>query len=176
MVEFWGDDDFGATVLLASGGGGVGGYGIVFTSAACSESGGVNAEVVLQRLHHGGCTKRGEVPVVADIGARDGDVVGVALYQHVVVFIILDDLGNLAENVHSGGGDVVAAAFVKHVVGKGDVDHSFQHFDINVFQFVGVERTGEVVGEHHVEGVGFGFRLDKLFDVFVGGVDFVNEF
>ena len=69
LVEFWGDDDLGATVLLTSGSGGVGGYGVVFTSAACSESGGVNAEVVLQRLHHGGCAKRGEIPVVADIGA-----------------------------------------------------------------------------------------------------------
>ena len=60
--------------------------GFVFAAAACRESCGVDSEIILKRLHHRRCAQSGEVPVIAYVdGARDGDIVGIAFHEHIIV-------------------------------------------------------------------------------------------
>ena len=97
LIEFGGDDDLGAAVALTARFGVVVGNRVVFAAAACRESCGVDSEIILKRLHHRRCAQSGEVPVIAYVGARDGDIVGIAFHEHIVVVVILDDLGDLAQ-------------------------------------------------------------------------------
>lgn len=93
LVEFRCDDDFGPAVTLLAHFGIVVGDRVVLAAAAGCEARGIDAEIVLQALHHAAGTKCGKVPIVADVLTRDRHIVRVALHQHVVIGVVLDDLG-----------------------------------------------------------------------------------
>ena len=93
LVEFRGDDDLRATVALAANSGIIAGDGIVLTTATRGQALRVYAIAILKFLYDTGGTQCGEVPVVADILTTDGHVVGVTLDEHLIVAIIVDDLG-----------------------------------------------------------------------------------
>lgn len=94
LVEFRCDDDFGSAVTLLAHFGIVVGDGVVLAAASGREARGIDAEVVLQALHHAAGTKCRKVPVVADVLTRDRHIVRIALHQHVVIGVVLDDLGD----------------------------------------------------------------------------------
>ena len=52
LIEAGSDYDLRASVELSTGGGVVGGDGVVFATATGSEAGGVDTEVVLEHLHY----------------------------------------------------------------------------------------------------------------------------
>lgn len=76
------------------------------------------------------------------VGARNGHRVGVALYEDVVVAIVLDYFRNLAEGGHGAAVDLVAARLEEHVVGKRDIDHAFEHAHVDLVLVGARERTG----------------------------------
>ena len=130
----------------------------------------------MQHLNHTRSTQGREIPVVADVGARDGHIVGVALNEDFKVFVVAQDFGNLGESGFGAIVDFVRTGTVEHVVGQRNVDHSFEHLDVHLLEFVARERERQVVGKYEVEGVAFGLGFHQLLDVLVGSVDFVHEF
>ena len=131
--------------------------------------------MVLQILHHARGTQTREVPVVADVLAIDRHVVGVTFDEHIVVFVVHDDLGNLRQRLFGTAVDLVGTALVEHVVGQRDVDNTLQHLHINLLQLFLRKRTSEVVGENHVQRVALRLHLDEMTDVLVRLIDLIDE-
>ena len=175
LVELRRDDNLGAAVALLAYLRSVGGNRVKLATAAGCQALGVNTVLVLQLLYDTGGTQTGEVPVVADVLTRDGHVVGVSFDEHIVVFVVLDDLGNLRERLCCAFVDFVRAALVEHVVCQGDVDDTFQHLYVNFLELFLGERTCEVVGEYHVQRVALALHFHQVADVLVRLVDLVDE-
>ena len=126
-------------------------------------------------MHHTRCTQGREVPVVADVGARDGHIVGVAFHQDLEIAIVGEDFGNLRERGFRTVVHFVRAGAVEHVVGQRHIDHALEHLHVDFLQFVASEGAGEVVGEHKIKRVALALGFHELFDVAVGGIDLVDE-
>ena len=118
LIKLRRDDDLSATVALLAGLCVIGSNRVVLTTTTCRQTLRIHAIVVLQCLNHAGGTQGREVPVVTDVGFRDGHIVGITLNQNIVVLIVLDDLGNLREGLRCTGIDLIRAALVKHIVGQ----------------------------------------------------------
>ena len=175
LIELGCDDDLRAAVTLTTKFGVVGSHGIVLTATGCRETVGRDAVVVLQHLNDTRCTKCREIPVVADVGASDGHIVGVAFYQYLKVLVVTKDFSNLGEGSLCTVVHFVGSRAIEHIVGKRYINYTLEHFDIHLLEFVAREGASEVVGEHKVERIALGLSLHKLLDVFVGSVDFVDE-
>ena len=129
----------------------------------------------MQHLNDARSAKCREIPVVADVGARDGHIVGVAFYQDFELTIVGQDLGDLRERGFRPIVYLVRAGTVEHVVGERHIDYALEHLHVDLLQFVASERTREVVGEHKIERVALGLGFHELFDIPVGGIDLVDE-
>ena len=150
LIELRCDDDLRAAVALTTKFGVVGSHRIVLTTTGCRETVGRDAVVVLQHLNHARCTKGREVPVVADVGASDGHIVGVAFHQNFKVFVVTKDFSNLGEGSLGALVHFIRTRTIEHVVGKRYINDPLEHFDIHLLEFVAREGASEVVGEHKV--------------------------
>ena len=126
-------------------------------------------------MYHTRRTQGREVPVVANVGARDGHIVGVAFHQDLEIAIVGEDFCNLRERGFRTVVHFVRAGAVEHVVGQRHIDHALEYFDVDFLQFVAREGAREIIGEHQVEGVALGFGFYELLDIAVGGIDLVDE-
>ena len=122
-----------------------------------------------------------EVPVVANVlhrrrGGIDGHIVGVALDEHVVILVVHNDLGNLAERLFGAVVDFVTATLVEHVIGQRDVDNALEHPHVNLFHLLSAQRAREVVGQDHVQRVTLALHLHQMTDILVALVDLVDQF
>ena len=102
--------------------------------------------------------------------------VGVTLDENLVVLVVSDDLGNLAQSLGSAIIDLVGAALVEHVVGERNVDDALEHLNVHFLHLLLAQRACEVVGEHHVQRVALLLHLYKWAGyVLVRLVDLVDE-
>ena len=92
--------------------------GLYLAASGCAQAFGGDAEITLQHLHHTRRTQGREVPVVADVGARDGHIVGVAFHQDLEIAIVGEDFCNLRERGFRTVVHFVRAGAVEHVVGQ----------------------------------------------------------
>ena len=168
LVELGSDDDFGAAVALASDLGAVVGDGVVFAATAGCHARRIHAEVVLKNADNRCGAESGKIPVVLEVLARhQAYVVGIAPYEDIIVAVVLDNLGDFAKCLHSAFVNLVAARFEEHVVGKRDVNNTFEHLDIDFIGLRRRERTREVRHEGEVERVGLALGIHELLDILV---------
>ena len=147
----------------------------MLATTGSSQTTGIDTILVLESLNDAGCAEAGEVPVVADVLAADGHIVGIAFDEHLVVLVVGDDLGDLGEGLSSLVGDLIRAGAIEHVVVERDIDHAFQHLYIDVLEFFLRKGTGEIVGEYDVERVAFRLGVGELLDVLVGSIDLIDK-
>ena len=137
--------------------------------------------MILQVLNNRSCTESREVPVVADIlhlGTCSAYwyVIGITLYEHIVILVVCDDLSNLAQCFLSTAVHLIATTLIEHIVSQRNVNYTLQNLNINLLHLFLAQRAGQVVGKNHVERIALAFYLNQVADILVTLVDLVNEF
>ena len=129
----------------------------------------------MQTLHHAGGTQAGEVPIISDVLSADRHIIGVSLNEHIIILIVGDDLGNLAERFCSTVADLIATALIQHIISQRDIHHTLEHLHVHLFEFLSRERACQIICEHHIERVALALHLHEMTYILIRLIDLVNE-